>query len=173
MGNMDVQLTYQQNGHIVARTLLLSITTKLLEKDFNGAWLALIAKLLHHAALQNYATQQLSMMEYVMISITERYAALMVEIVVTTKQDGTQDARKTMVIVHAKKNAKMETLVPAPTFVVFKLLQVVVIIMAVHLMEYKPLVDQFAKGYVTNVMLQPVKMLEPLWETMETISVLI
>ena len=56
-------------------------------------------------------------------------------------------------IVHAKKNAKMETLVPAPTFVVFKLLQVVVIIMAVHLMEYKPLVDQVSINTYTQKMI--------------------
>jgi len=58
--------------------------------------------------IQNkYATMIISMMEFVMLSITMICVALMVEIVVTICQDGTQDARKTMEIVSAKNYAKM------------------------------------------------------------------
>ena len=70
---------------------------KLSALDLNGAWLNFQIKKPLLVAHQNYVTQLHLMMEFVMISITKRSVAMMVEIVVTTNKDGTLDAKKTMV----------------------------------------------------------------------------
>ena len=93
LDSMDVHTTYHQNGQLVARLISINSTIKLLTL-VNGAWLHL--KLHHLAVCPNYATKRHLMMEYVMISITMKDVALMVEIAVTISQDGTPDARKTM-----------------------------------------------------------------------------
>merc|ERR1712079_595038 len=72
---------------------------------------------------------------------------MMVEIVVTTNKDGTLDAKKTMVIVHARRNARMANMVQVLIGVMKMLWQrVLVMQLAAHLVEFQWLVGKVARG---------------------------
>merc|ERR1712156_954070 len=83
------------------------------------------------------------MMEFVMILTTMKCVALMVEIVVTTSQDGMLGAR----IADARRNAKMAHMVPVLIGVLKILFQKILVMqLAAHLAELVCLVDIFGKG---------------------------
>jgi len=87
--------------------------------------------------------------------------ALMVEIVVTTSQDGMLGAR----IADARRNAKMANMVPVLIGVLKILFQKILVKqVAAHLVELVCLVDKFAKEDVRNVMRVHAKMLEAFLE---------
>jgi len=87
--------------------------------------------------------------------------ALMVEIVVTTSQDGMLGAR----IADARRNAKMAHMVPVLIGVLKILFQKILVKqLAAHLVELVCLVDKFAKEDVRNVMRVHAKMLEAFLE---------
>merc|ERR1712156_1275546 len=98
---------------------------------------------------------------------------MMVEIVVTTSKDGTLDAKKTMAIVHAWRNARMANMVQVLIGVMKMLSQrVLVMQLAAHLVEFQWLVGKVAREDAQNVIKMTVKILEQLWEIMEMIFVL-
>merc|ERR1712142_794000 len=104
---------------------------------------------------------------------TKRSVAMMVVIVVTTNKDGTLDAKKTMAIVHARKNARMANMVQVLIGVMKMLSQrVLVMQLAAHLVEFQWLVGKVVREDAQNVIKMTVKILEQLWEIMEMIFVL-